>query len=160
MAIRNVLHRNKLDKLKEWLGDKALPPVGEWELVRWKGKPGKPMNIIYDNIHSTEHVSCNDAAYPEIKKFVDEYKSDKKVMTRVESTDWYRIELPAISNYDEEIEIGERFRDEKEKCYIQNISFKTTGDAWRNLYDLIKHISSDCDSDECKYCEEQKDLYD
>ena len=70
MATRNLLHRNKLEAFKLWLGDRALTPKGEWEVVRWKGPQGQPMRIVFDNDHSCEHLSCNDAAVRDVMTFI------------------------------------------------------------------------------------------
>ncbi|MDO8640861.1 MAG: hypothetical protein Q7R33_04905 [Nitrosarchaeum sp.] len=70
MAIRNILHRNKLEALKTWLGKEVLPPKGQWEVLRWKGPKGQPMRIVFDNNHSCEHLSCNDAAHSTILAFI------------------------------------------------------------------------------------------
>jgi len=78
MAVRNVLHRSKLEDLKKWLGERALPPKGEWEVLRWRGEPGQPMRIIFDNAKSPEHLSCNDAAYPDVCKFINSKNETKK----------------------------------------------------------------------------------
>lgn len=70
MAVRNILHRNKLSEFVLWLDERALPPVGQWEVVRWKGPKGQPMRIVFDNNYSCEHLSCNDAAYSEVRAFI------------------------------------------------------------------------------------------
>lgn len=74
MAVRDIFHRNKLDLFKLWLGDRALPPVGKWEVCRWKGASGQPMRIIFDNTKSSEHLSCNEAAYKDVSAFIKERK--------------------------------------------------------------------------------------
>lgn len=68
MAVRNLLHRSKLEDFKLWLGKRALPPVGEWEVMRWKGPPGKPMCVVFEQ-SSPEHLSCNDAAVRDVLRF-------------------------------------------------------------------------------------------
>ena len=74
MATRNLLHRSHLEDFKKWLGDRALAPVGEYEVLRWKNKrPKKPMCIVFDK-GSPEHYSCNDASHPEVMQFIRERK--------------------------------------------------------------------------------------
>ena len=70
MANRSLLHRSKLEAFKSWLGSYALPPVGKWEVLRWKNRSGQPMCIVFDNAHSSEHLSCNDAATPFVRDFI------------------------------------------------------------------------------------------
>lgn len=70
MAVRNLLHRNKLADFIAWLGDRSLPPKGEWEVARWRGGKGQPMRIIFDNDKSCEHLSCNEAAYRDVRAFI------------------------------------------------------------------------------------------
>jgi hypothetical protein len=74
MANRNLLHRNKLNDFIAWLGDRSLPTKGKWEVARWKGPKGQPMRIIFDNDRSCEHLSCNDAAYKDVRRFIKETK--------------------------------------------------------------------------------------
>lgn len=71
MAIRNVLHRDKLDDFKSWLSENGftpLEPKGDFEMLRWKNTKGQPMCIIF-NGKSSEHLSCNNAARPLVLKF-------------------------------------------------------------------------------------------
>lgn len=86
MAIRNLLHRNKLPNFIEWLGDRSLPPKGNWEVARWKGPKGSPMRVIYDNSHSSEHLSCNDAAFSDIQKFIRESKMNRNIQSEERCT--------------------------------------------------------------------------
>jgi hypothetical protein len=41
-----------------------------WELVRWKGPAGEPMRIVFEWQGSVEHVSVNDAAVPDVSRFL------------------------------------------------------------------------------------------
>jgi len=84
MANRCLLHRSKLEDLKTWLSDRALKPVGQWEVLRWKGPQGQPMRIIYDNDHSCEHLSCNDASVHDVMNFIRYYKQvEDKAFTEI-----------------------------------------------------------------------------
>jgi len=77
MAIRNVLHRSKLEDFKAWLsknGFVPLEPKGTFEVLRWK-VIGQPMGIIFDG-KSPEHLSCNNAARPMVFKFVTEARGE------------------------------------------------------------------------------------
>ena len=95
MSNKNLLHRNKLDDFKRWLGDRALPPIGKWELVRWKvvGWKGycEPMCIVFDTKKSQEYLSCNDEALTDVLSFIEE---DKKVSSVDEPEDC--LELPTL----------------------------------------------------------------
>ena len=76
MAIRNVLHRTKLDEFKsfiEELGYTLLKPKGDFEVMRWQNDKGKAMPIIF-NGSSPEHLSCNNAARPFVYKFTRQKK--------------------------------------------------------------------------------------
>jgi len=70
MAQRCLLHRSKLTIFIAWLGERSLPLKGRFEVARWKGPANQPMRIIFDNYHSNEHLSCNDAAIPDVLKFI------------------------------------------------------------------------------------------
>lgn len=74
MAIRNVLHRSKLEEFKSWLSERditLLEPKGVFEVMRWKNEKGQPMCIIFDG-KSPQHLSCNNAARPMVFKFINE----------------------------------------------------------------------------------------
>ncbi len=77
MAIRNVLHRAKLDEFKDFirsLGYELLDTKGDFEVMRWKNDKRKSMPIIF-NGGSPEHLSCNNAARPFVYKFTRKSKS-------------------------------------------------------------------------------------
>jgi hypothetical protein len=72
MARRNLLHRNKLADFKLWLMMMNYSPIAnaaDFEVLRWKVK-GSPMPIIFDG-KSKQHLSCNEAAVPFIKMFIN-----------------------------------------------------------------------------------------
>ncbi len=77
MANRHLLHRSKLSAFREWLGAELLPPVGPYEVVRWKGKQGQPMRIVFDG-SSSQHLSCNEAAIPDVESFIKYCREIKK----------------------------------------------------------------------------------
>jgi hypothetical protein len=74
MSNRCLLHRSKISAFIQWLGPKALPPVGKWEVVRWKGGPKQPMRIVFDNVQSSQHFSCNNAAEQDVRNFINQLK--------------------------------------------------------------------------------------
>ncbi|MDB4575401.1 hypothetical protein N9112_00395 [bacterium] len=72
MANRNTLHRNKLDAFIEWLqseGHKLSPPIGAYEVLRWKGKSGEPMPIVFDR-HGGDHLVLNGSAENYVKRWL------------------------------------------------------------------------------------------
>ena len=79
MAVKNLLHKSKLEEFKAWLeknyGLIIEPCKGSFEVLRWsKGdKYGGPMPIIYQS-KSNEHYSCNEASIAYVKKFIKEKK--------------------------------------------------------------------------------------
>jgi formylglycine-generating enzyme required for sulfatase activity len=78
MANRYLFHRKHLDSFIKWLGERSLPTKGQWEVARWKNNsPGKPMCIVFNNIKSPEHLSMNDSACYDFKRFIKEYKEQK-----------------------------------------------------------------------------------
>lgn len=76
MAIRNLLAQHKLEAFRAWLGDRALPPKGYYEVLRWKNGPGKPMCIVFRKPTQKDvHYSCNDAAEPDVRRFIRETRA-------------------------------------------------------------------------------------
>jgi hypothetical protein len=73
MARKNILHRNKIEEFTGWLIANGYDPVDNavnFEVVRWKVS-GSPMPIIF-NGKSKEHLSCNEAAVPFVKMFINQ----------------------------------------------------------------------------------------
>tara|TARA_R110000772_G_C13098671_1_gene419434 strand:- start:370 stop:603 length:234 start_codon:yes stop_codon:yes gene_type:complete len=73
MARRNLLHRNKLLEFNYFLIANGYSPVenaAAFEVLRWKVK-GSPMPIVF-NGKSKQHLSCNEAAVPFIKMFINQ----------------------------------------------------------------------------------------
>ncbi|AUR92503.1 hypothetical protein NVP1173O_27 [Vibrio phage 1.173.O._10N.261.55.A11] len=78
MASRNLLHRDKLEDFKAWLeanyGWITLPTKGAYEVLRWSdGRYGESMKIIFSG-KSPQHLSCNEASIPYVKRFIRETK--------------------------------------------------------------------------------------
>lgn len=83
MARRNLLHRNRLEEFKKWLGDNygwvILKTKGPYEVLRWDqdnhdNESGYgAMPIIY-NGKSPNHLSCNEASLKTVKKFIRDTK--------------------------------------------------------------------------------------
>lgn len=71
MARRNLLHRSRIEAFVAYLGDRALPPIGPYEVVRWKGRKGEPMRIVFDNSKSCEHLSINEAGIVDVMRFLN-----------------------------------------------------------------------------------------
>lgn len=77
MAIRALLHMNKLKDFESWLekqGYMILPTSkNPYEILR--AKKDKDTVIIYQKGDSKEHLSIMDKDYPLIHKFITESKS-------------------------------------------------------------------------------------
>ena len=79
MAKRSLLHREKLKDFKAWLEDNhgwcIHPNKGQFEVLRWSkdDEYGGAMPIIY-NGKSPVHYSCNEAAAPYVRKFINQSK--------------------------------------------------------------------------------------
>lgn len=78
MAIRALLHTNKLKDFESWLekqGYMILPTSkNPYEILR--AKKDKDTVIIYKKGGSEEHLSIMDKDYPLIRKFIRESKSE------------------------------------------------------------------------------------
>lgn len=78
MAIRALLHMNKLKDFESWLekqGYMILPTSkNPYEILR--AKKDKDTVIIYKKGGSEEHLSIMDKDYPLIRKFIRENKSE------------------------------------------------------------------------------------
>jgi predicted transcriptional regulator len=78
MAIRALLHMNKLKDFESWLekqGYMILPTSkNPYEILR--AKKDKDTVLIYKKGGSEEHLSIMDKDYPLIRKFIRESKSE------------------------------------------------------------------------------------
>lgn len=78
MAIRALLHMNKLKDFESWLekqGYMILPTSkNPYEILR--AKKDKDTVLIYKKCGSEEHLSIMDKDYPLIRKFIRESKSE------------------------------------------------------------------------------------
>lgn len=75
MANRGLLALHKVAEFKSYLEQRGLRPESgkaEYEVLRWKGKPGKPMPIVFNRNGDRDHLSCNDAAVPYVRAFIRE----------------------------------------------------------------------------------------
>ena len=73
MAERCLLHKNKLDKLKQWLASKGydiLTPKGTYEVLR--ACKGKETVIIFEKIGAKEHLTVQQKDYKLIRQFIRE----------------------------------------------------------------------------------------
>lgn len=71
MAIRNLLHTNKLLAFEEYLESldyMILPTVGDYEVLR--ARKGKDSIIVYKKADSSEHVSIMDKDYKIVRSFL------------------------------------------------------------------------------------------
>ena len=72
MADRRTLHRNHIDRFKEWLindGWNIEQPKGTWEVLRARKDGRKDPLIVYDRIDG-EHLSVLDRDYGVIAAFL------------------------------------------------------------------------------------------
>ena len=77
MADRCTLHIKHLEPLNQWLGDLVEPCKGEYEVLRWRNVPGRPMCIIFRRGYEPkEHYTCNDAALWDVGRFLRHYKNN------------------------------------------------------------------------------------
>ena len=76
----------------------------------------------------------------------------KPKIVSVASTDWVSIEVDAVANYPGDVKIGPRRYNKKSTCFTQKIQMTVTGESWRKLYAIAKHIHGECEPKICKYC--------
>ena len=77
--------------------------------------------------------------------------------TTVDSTSWRTIDVNAVANFEDDIEIGERKRDDLESCFTKRLFFKVSGSEWEAFYALARHIEGDCDEEVCVHCKSQEE---
>jgi len=80
MANRALLHRNKLEDFKKWLVENGYNPTAGkslWEVIRWKGRKGEAMPIIFDKSNAKEHYTCSYTAIWYVRKWLREIKRGK-----------------------------------------------------------------------------------
>lgn len=85
MGTKALLHRNKIEEFKEWLeinNHFVLPIRGNYELLRWKGEPGKAMPIVF-NRNTGDHLSVNESAVPYVHSFI---RSQKQCLKKWKNT--------------------------------------------------------------------------
>lgn len=76
MRDRALLHRTKLDAFRAWLvanGYDPSGPRGDFEVLRWKGKPRKQMPMIFDRM-SGDHLTSNCTATEYVLRFIRDSK--------------------------------------------------------------------------------------
>ncbi len=75
MANRELLHRSKLLEFRDWLRSKGvqlLEPHSEYEVVRWMGRPGRPMPIIFGRRRRGDHLTLNAEAERWVRRWLRE----------------------------------------------------------------------------------------
>lgn len=84
-------------------------------------------------------------------------EEEKKRVT-IDSTSWLWIDVEVVSNYTDDIKIGERKYDEVAECYVKTLKANIPGDQAEDLYAGLQHMHGDCSGDEdCKYCVEAEE---
>lgn len=80
MRTRALLHRNKLEDFKKWLlanGYEYKENQGTYEILRWKGKAGQPIPMIYDRDRG-DHLTASNSAYSFVRRFIRQRKEAAK----------------------------------------------------------------------------------
>ena len=75
MSEKGLLTKAQLPEFKAWLkleGYEVMAPKGDYEVLRWRRKPGKPMPIIFERLNAPEHYTCNNAAAPFVRQWIKE----------------------------------------------------------------------------------------
>ena len=88
MAIRSLLHKNKLPLLRYWLthnGWTIHATKGPYEVLRATRDGRKYPLIVYEKLHSREHLSVQESDIAVVKKFLRDLKSGKA--TEIEEAD-------------------------------------------------------------------------
>jgi hypothetical protein len=66
ITIKSWVSQEEYEWFMLWLqqeGAEFLPKTNEYELARWKGRPGKPMPICYRRLRSQSITLNGEAAY-------------------------------------------------------------------------------------------------
>jgi len=93
MGNRSILHRTKLNDFKEWLKSRGIaihPCKGQYEVLRWEGKQGQPMPMVFDR-HDGDHYTVNVAAEPLVRKWLTEKWNDPDIAH--DRGLWFKSEL-------------------------------------------------------------------
>ena len=72
MANRSLLHKSKLEDLKNWcyaLGIKTEEGKGEFDVLRIY-HPAFGFGVIYDRIRAKEHYTCDKVAEKIVRRFL------------------------------------------------------------------------------------------
>ncbi len=74
------------------------------------------------------------------------------------SSDWTHLEIDAVSNYTDDIEVGKRRpkKDGKRTYYVSKVKLTIDSKVRDYLMKLFEHLDSSCDEDACKFCKEYK----
>jgi len=78
MAVRNILHKSKLEDFKNWLikeGWKIEEPIGEYEVFR--ARTNKRIIIFYDKLYSKEHYTVPANCTDIVRKYLNSKKNCK-----------------------------------------------------------------------------------
>lgn len=83
MRDRALLHKSKLQDFTQWLEDKNYerlrsPAAAAYEVLRWRGRAGRAMPIIFDRDDATEHYTCNGEAAWFVRQWLRELEAAKR----------------------------------------------------------------------------------
>lgn len=77
MARRDLLHKNKVPELKEWLDRNGFvwrEGRGDWQIMQIQIQaPG--WHVLFERLKMPEHVTVPDPLLPLIYRFIREYKN-------------------------------------------------------------------------------------
>lgn len=74
MNKRCLLHKSKLDALKDWLDSKSIayrPGKGDWQVLQIL-TPDHGWQVVFDRLDSPEHYSLNEKLTKLVREFIEE----------------------------------------------------------------------------------------
>jgi hypothetical protein len=75
MAIRCLLHKDKLPEFQSWLDSQEIenrPGRGDWQLLQVRAKDGKGWDVLYERLEMKEHVTVPDPMVQLVRRFISE----------------------------------------------------------------------------------------
>lgn len=78
MAVRNLLHINKVDSFARWMEERgwlSVPTKGVYEVLRLVKAGEKPI-ILYKKGGANQHVSIENRLFPIVRAFILETREE------------------------------------------------------------------------------------
>lgn len=69
-----------------------------------------------------------------------------------DNTLWKNISLTFISNSEDDYNFGHRMYSNEERCFTCTMKATLPDKSAAELYDLLRHLYHDCDTEQCPYC--------